>query len=108
MKLMLLLLSCLSLSLCAELHPGGTSFDFGKYPVRKNKRAAGENLLKNGDFSHPRTDLQGEGKHTTTRKGQYWDGCSYVHMSSTDGPGDAYRAAMQKFSFRKAPFPDDR
>ncbi len=69
----------------AGFDSGGVSIDFtGDIPLRQNK-AAGANLVKNGDFSAPGTDLAGEGRTTAERAGQVWDGCVYVHMSKSDG-----------------------
>ena len=79
------LLFCFALRGGDSLAPGGVTFDFGKYPVRKSGKITGENLLRNGDFSAPDSDLQGEGQTGTKRKGQVWDGCSYVHMAKTEG-----------------------
>ena len=84
-----------------SLAPGGVTFDFGKYPVRKAGKATGQSILKNGDFSDPRTDPQGEGQRNTKRKGQVWDGCSYVHLSEKEWDSPDFLKDLKANSIRK-------
>ncbi|MBQ7695399.1 MAG: hypothetical protein IJT50_09785 [Lentisphaeria bacterium] len=96
------LLCCCVLRGADSLAPGGVTFDFGKYPVRRAVKATGQNLLRNGDFSAPGTDLQGEGQTKTKRKEQVWDGCSYVHMAKTEGDSREFLKDLEANSIRKA------
>ena len=95
------LLFCFVLCGADSLDPGGVTFDFGKYPVRKAGKIAGKNLLRNGDFSASGTDLQGEGQTGTKRKGQVWDGCSYVHLSEKEWDSPSFLKDLNANSIRK-------
>ena len=80
------------------LGPGGVTFDFGKYPVRKTGKTTGTNLLANGDFSDPNTDLQ---KELWKRKEKTWDGCSYVHLSEKEWDSPSFLKDLNANSIRK-------
>ena len=87
-------------ALCGSdaLAPGGVTFDFGKYPVRKTGKTTGTNLLANGDFSDPNTDLQ---KELWKRKEKTWDGCSYVHLSEKEWDSPSFLKDLNANSIRK-------
>ncbi len=87
--------------LLADFGPGGVSVDFFKYSGVIKEKATGNNILQNGSFENPDTELMGERNPTNKREGQYWDGCSYVHMDATAGDPTALRNLLRQLCRRE-------
>ena len=75
--------------------PGGVAVDWSKYDPKPEKAATTINLLKNGSFEMPGTDLSG------WRGKGHWVGWAHVHTAQKTPELQNFRTRFSRTAFRK-------
>ena len=75
--------------------PGGVAVDWSKYDPKPEKAASTVNLLKNGSFEMPGTDLSG------WRGKGHWVGWAHVHTAQKTPELQNFRTRFSRTAFRK-------